>query len=376
MNDFSKPFSRRSFLAGASSLGAVVAASRFAPLAALAQSLPNDPRISPALLVDKGFASVRKIGNGVYATISDRTKGMQTRSNGGFIIGRDAALLIEGFQTPTGASFQMDALRMVTKVPVRSAINTHWHFDHTCGNTFYSSAAIPILAHAKAASYIKEKYTLWKAEDLKTFLIPWEKRLSEAKTDSQREHAKSDIEGVTSLYAPAMENALALPDHPIDPAKLPMKIDLGGLVAVIEGYTGHTDTDLIIRVPDQNIVYAGDLLVNAQYPTNINGYPTPWRATLAKLAALDKNTLFVPGHGQICGQEALATMRDIFDDIAGQGEKLYKAGVPVEEAVERYVVPARYKDFRQFSWGFCISRTIEQLYAEWSRKPVQVLNYS
>jgi cyclase len=376
VNNLSKPFSRRRFLAGTSSLGALYAASKFDPLSALAQTLPSDPRIAQQPVVDKGFALVRKIGNGVYATISDRTKGLQTRSNGGFIIGRDSALLIEGFQTPIGASFQMDTLRMVTKLPVHAAINTHWHFDHTSGNTFYSSNGIPIWAHAKAAPYIKERYTRWKAEDLKTFLAPWEKRLSQAKTDSQREHAKSDVEGVTSLYAPAMENALGLPDHPLDPAKMPMKVDLGGLNVVIETYIGHTDTDLIIRVPDQNIAFTGDLLVNSQYPTNINGFPTPWRATLAKIAAFDKNTIFVPGHGEIGTQETVALMRAVFDDIAGQAGKLYKAGVPVEDAVERYVVPAKYKDFRQFSWGFCISRTIEQLYGEWSGKPVNVLIYS
>ena len=57
-------------------------------------------------------------------------------------------------------------------------------------------------------------------------------------------------------------------------------------------------------------------------------------------------------------------MRAVFDDIAEQAEKLYKAGVPVEEATERYVVPEKYKTFRQFSWGFCIGRTItEQFYA-------------
>jgi hypothetical protein len=50
--------------------------------------------------------------------------------------------------------------------------------------------------------------------------------------------------------------------------------------------------------------------------------------------------------------------------------------VPVEEAGEHYVVPAKFKDFRQFSWGFCIGRTIEQFYAERSGKPGPVLNYS
>jgi glyoxylase-like metal-dependent hydrolase (beta-lactamase superfamily II) len=157
---------------------------------------------------------------------------------------------------------------------------------------------------------------------------------------------------------------------------MPMKVDLGGLTLIIEAYIGHTDTDLIFRVPEQNVVYTGDLLTGGQYPVNINGYASKWRATLAKFATFDKDTLFVPGHGPICGQEGVAEMRACFDDLAEQAEKSYKAGVPVEEAAERYVVPEKYKMYRQFSWGFAIGRTIEQLYAEWSGKPEAILNYS
>lgn len=376
MSDISKPFSRRTFLAGTSSLGALYAAARFAPLPELAQSMQNDPRIAPTPIADKGFASIRKIGDGLYATIADRSKGLQARCNGGFLIGRDAALLIEGFQTTIGSSFQLDTLRMVTQIPIRAVINTHWHFDHTLGNSVYGGAGAPIWAHADAASRILAYYPKWQTEDLETFLAPWEKRVREAKTDSQREHAKSDIEGVTGMFVPVSQTVLALPNHPLDPAKMPMKVDIGGLTVVIETYIGHTDTDLIIRVPDQNIVYTGDLLTGGQYPVNINGYASKWRATLAKFATFDKETLFVPGHGQICGQAGVAEMRSCFDDIAEQAEKSYKAGVPVEEAVERYVVPDKFKNYRQFSWGFAIGRTIEQLYAEWSGKPVQILNYS
>jgi cyclase len=376
MGTFSKPFSRRTFLAGTSSMGALFAATRLAPLPALAESLADDPRIAKQPIADKGFASVRKIGDGLYATIADRSQGLQARCNGGFLVGRDAAIMIEGFQTTAGAAFQLETLRTVTQLPVRAAINTHWHFDHTLGNSVYGGAGIPIWAHADAASRMAAVYPKWQAEDLATFLAPWEKRVSEAKTDSQREHAKSDVEGVTGMFKPVSEAVLALPNHPLDPAKMPMKIDLGGLTVIIETYIGHTDTDLIFRVPEQNVVYTGDLLTGGQYPVNINGYASKWRATLAKFATFDKDTLFVPGHGPICGQEGVAEMRACFDDLAEQAEKSYKAGVPVEEATERYVVPDKYKTYRQFSWGFAIGRTIEQFYAEWSGKAVPVLNYS
>jgi len=45
------------------------------PLQALASSLAGDSRVAATPIVDKGFASVRKIGDGLYATISDTSKG-------------------------------------------------------------------------------------------------------------------------------------------------------------------------------------------------------------------------------------------------------------------------------------------------------------
>ena len=376
MRNSKTSISRRSFLAGASTAGAWYAASKFTPVSAMAAPSLDDPRIAKQPVADKGFASVRKVGDGLYATIADRSKGLQARCNGGFIIGRDAALIVEGFQTTTGSSFQLETLRSVTQLPVQGAVNTHWHFDHTLGNSVYGGAGIPIWAHVDVPARMTSYYTKWQSEDLATFLEPWEKRVRDAKTDSQREHAKSDIEGLTGMFKPVSETVLALPNHGLDPAKMPIEIDLGGLKVVVEAYIGHTDTDLIYRVPSQNVIYTGDLLTGGQYPVNINGYPMRWRATLAQFATFDRNTLFVPGHGQVMGQEGVAEMRSCFDDIAEQAERSYKAGVPVEEAVEHFIVPDRYKNYRMFSWGFAIGRTIEQLYAEWSGKPVRILNYS
>jgi glyoxylase-like metal-dependent hydrolase (beta-lactamase superfamily II) len=366
----SSHFSRRSFLATTSCFGAFYAVAKLIPLPALAAELATDSRISQAPLVDKGFASVRKIGNGLYATISDPTKGNTTLCNGGFLAGKDAALLIEGFTTPAGAAFQMDALRMVSQVPVKGALDTHYHFDHSMGNSFYGANGVPLWAHATTAKRIVDNYAPLQGADKEAVLGSFEKKIKDAKSDVERAHAQSDLNAVTGLFQIANASVLSLPNHPIDSAKLPMSIDLGGLTAVIESYPGHSGTDMVVRVPEQNVVYTGDLLFNGWYPVCFDEKATisGWRDTLKKFAAFDKDTIFSPGHGQVCGQEGIATIREVFDDIAGQAEKMHKAGVPAEEAQHRYVVPEKFKNFPVYAWGFTIGPAITKLYAEWQGK--------
>jgi len=370
MIDLSKGLSRRKFIASTSCFGAFYAAARLIPLPALAAETAGDSRVSQTPLVDKGFASVRKIGNGLYATISDPSKGITTICNGGFLVGKDAALLLEGFGSAAGAAFQVDALRIVSQVPVKAALDTHYHFDHSMGNAFYGANSVPVWAHAAAARRIVESYGPMQGAEKEVVLAPLGKRIKDAKSDTERAHAQSDLNAVTGLFAIANASVLALPNHPIDPAKLPMPIDLGGLTAVVESHPGHSGTDMMVRVPEQNVVYTGDLLFSGWYPVCFDEKATisGWRHTLKKFAALDKDTLFVPGHGQICGQEGIAAIREVFDDIAGQAEKMYKAGVPAEEAQHRYVVPEKFKNFPIYAWGFTIGPAITKLYAEWQGK--------
>jgi len=370
MIDLSKGFSRRKFIANTSCFGAFFAAAKLIPLPALAAETASDSRVAQTPLVDKGFASVRKIGNGLYATISDPSKGITTICNGGFLVGKDAALLLEGFGSAAGAAFQLDALRMVSQVPVKGALDTHYHFDHSMGNAFYGANSVPVWAHAAAARRIVESYGPMQGAEKEVVLAPLAKRIKDAKSDTERAHAQSDLNAVTGLFAIANASVLALPNHPIDPAKLPMPIDLGGLTAVVESHPGHSGTDMMVRVPEQNVVYTGDLLFSGWYPVCFDEKATisGWRHTLKQFAALDKDTLFVPGHGQMCGQEGIATIREVFDDIAGQAEKMYKAGVPAEEAQHRYVVPEQFKNFLIYAWGFTIGPAITKLYAEWQGK--------
>jgi cyclase len=362
-----KGFSRRQFMTHASCFGAFYGLVKMIPLPALAAELAGDSRVSQTVIADKGFASVRKIGDGLYATISDPSKGFTTLCNGGFIVGKDAALMIEGFASPAGASFQFETFRTVSKIPVKAALDTHYHFDHSLGNAFYGGNAIPLYGHAAAAKRIFESYSVLQGADPSIILGPFQKQLTDAKSDLVKQHLQTDIGAATGLFGAVNASTLAVPNHPVDPAK-GVKFDLGGLTAVVESYPGHTGTDLIVRVPEQNVAYTGDLLFNGWYPVCFDASVNGWRDTLKKFAAFDKETIFVPGHGQVCGQEGIATLREVFDDIAGQAEKMFKAGVPVQEAQHRYVVPDKFKNFPIFAWGFTIGPAIAKLYADWQSK--------
>jgi glyoxylase-like metal-dependent hydrolase (beta-lactamase superfamily II) len=373
LKDVSKFLSRRSFLAHTSCFGAYYALAQMIPLQSLAESLSvasnAGSRVAQTPLVDKGFAVVRQVGNGLYATISDPSKGATTLCNGGFLVGKDAAMLIEGFTTAGGAAFQMEALRMVSQVPVKGALDTHYHFDHSMGNAFYGANGVPLWAHAQAAKRIVENYSPLQGADKDAVLGGFEKRVKDAKSEAEKAHAQGDLNAMTTVFQIANGTVLALPNHPIDPSK-PTTVDLGGLTAVIESHPGHSGTDLIVRVPEQNVVYTGDLLFSGWYPVCFDAQATisGWRATLAKFAAMDKETVFVPGHGQICGQEGIATLRQVFEDITDHAERMFKQGVPVAEAQERYVVPEKFKNFPVFAWGFTIAPAIAKLYGEWQTK--------
>ena len=364
------PFTRRQFLSGVSRFSAFYAAAGTLPVPAFAKSVADDPRVSQAPIADAGFASVRKIGDGLYATISDTSKGFVTICNGGFLIGKDAGLLLEGFGTTAGAAFQMDAYRKVAQTPATGALLTHYHFDHSLGSSVYGANGVSIWAHSTVSKRIMENYAPLQGADRAVVLAPTEKRIKDAKTDAARQHAQSDLGAIGAVFDLTNKTVLGFPNRPLEASKLPMQLDLGHFPVVVEHYPGHSGTDLIVRVPDHKVVYTGDLIFNHAYPACFDEQCTMsgWRNTLKTFASWDKDTLFVPGHGPVCGQDGIQTLRDVFDDLADQSAKMHKSGVPVSDAVDQYVIPDKFKTFPVFAWGFCIAGAISKLYGEMGAK--------
>jgi glyoxylase-like metal-dependent hydrolase (beta-lactamase superfamily II) len=195
----------------------------------------------------------------VYVTIADGSKGPQCGSNGGVIAGRNEVLIVEGHMQPAGAALEIEVARMVSKAAVRGVVDTHYHLDHTFGNFGYAEQRIPILAYEKVTPLMKERYAALKGVDKAPLLAAVEKKVAQAADATDKKRKEEDLEATKWMYDAIDATTLAFPTEPLAAVDLPKRIDLGGLTAIIEFHPGHTLTDLVIRVPERDVVFTGDL---------------------------------------------------------------------------------------------------------------------
>lgn len=124
-------------------------------------------------------------------------------------------------------------------------------------------------------------------------------------------------------------------------------LDLGGRrVEVAHLGRGHTAGDLVVVVPDADLVLAGDLLESAGAPWyGEDSFPHEWPATLDSLLGLmTAGTRAVPGHGDAVDREFVFEARGRVAAVSGEIRRLAESGTPVAEALERgsWAYPAEH----------------------------------
>lgn len=317
---------------------------------------------SPPLL-DRGFGRVTRIAEGVYVTIAG-PGGPQCLSNGAIIAGRDATVIVEGHFLPEGAELEIEAARLVSKAPIRAAVNTHYHLDHTFGNIAYERWKIPILSHERVPALMRERYAALQHVDKRPLLAPLEQKIAVTPEPLTKRRLNTDLGALKWMYGAIDRVTLAYPTELLRAPDFPKKIDLGGITVLIEHMAGHTPTDLLVRIPERDIVFAGDLLFEKSYPVAFDSDMISWRKALEVLAAYGRGMRFVPGHGPICGIEVVREFGELIDDLSSHSQKMIRAGASVEEATARYTVPARFEKFDLFSWDWSVGGAMRSYYAQ------------
>ncbi len=86
-----------------------------------------------------------KVADGVYAAIAK--PGGLASGNAGFVIGDEGVLLFDTFFTPAAITELIEVIGAQTKLPIKYAVNSHYHLDHTGGNQVLRERGVPIIGH-------------------------------------------------------------------------------------------------------------------------------------------------------------------------------------------------------------------------------------
>jgi glyoxylase-like metal-dependent hydrolase (beta-lactamase superfamily II) len=209
--------------------------------------------------------------------------------NTGIIIGDDAVMVIDTQATPVMAQDVIRRIREVTDKPIKYVVMSHYHAVRVLGASAYQ--AQHIIASQDTRDLIVERG----AQDM-----------------------KSEIERFPRLFQ-AVETIPGL-TWPTITFKGEMTLWLGSLeVKLMQVGRGHTKGDTIAWLPQQKILFSGDLVEFDATPYAGDAYFSDWPQTLDNLAAMNPVAL-VPGRGAALTtpamvQAGLAGTRSFVSDL-------------------------------------------------------------
>ena len=213
--------------------------------------------------------------------------------NTGIIIGDDAVLVLDTQATPVMAQDVIRRIRQVTDLPIKYVLMTHYHAVRVLGASAYKAEGCEhIIASADTRDLIVERGEQDKASEIGRF-----PRLFQ------------NVESVPpGLTWPTMTFTGKL------------TLWLGSLeVQLLQLGRGHTKGDTVAWLPQQKILFSGDLVEFDATPYAGDAYFKDWPQTLDNIAALQPAQL-VPGRGAALTTPALVAAglqgtRDFIADV-------------------------------------------------------------
>ena len=228
-------------------------------------------------------------------------------SNMGALIGDEHVLLIDNGMAYITASL-VAALQELAGRPVDYVINTHMHGDHVGSNAALAGEGATIFAHDKLRSRLAEKPEL--------------------------------------AGGPAGLPVVTYADK--------MTFHVNGQQAIAYHFEhAHTDGDSVIHFPQANVIDAGDLFFNYQFPFidldsggSVDGFI---KGQQRIIAMSDENTKIIPGHGPLASRADLEVSVNMLIDARSRVQELVAKGMSQDDVVAANPL-ADYRE--QWDWFF------------------------
>ena len=220
---------------------------------------------------------------GVYSRQGD--KDAQQPANTSWVEFRDFVVVIEA-NTPWGIKATLPEIRKTTSKPIRYAFDTHYHWDHTQGNSVVADDGVTVICSQDCAS---ELGTKGKAE--------WEQM---SKRTGEYSLAPYRLQQPSVMFGDFMA---------IDDGERRLELRRVG--------PAHTIGDAVAFLPKEGILFTGDLCVNWRFGNNVGDRDADhqhWVQVLNEMATWNIKTV-VPGHGSVGTVETLKAQSAFIDDL-------------------------------------------------------------
>jgi len=282
-----------------------------------------------------------KVADGVYAAIAK--PGGLAQGNAGFVIGHDGVLIFDTFGTPAAIEELIAEIQTLTKLPIKYAVNSHYHLDHTGGNQVLVARGVPIIAH--------DNVMIWQTTKNKRFL-PAPEELAKRKADAEKQLAatpadQADKRAQLERTLRGLDARLAI--KLTNPTKTfrtgTMMLDLGKRKVILATLPGHTGGDVFAYVADANVVFTGDLGWSKTLPNLVDATVNDWIPTLDQILKQYPTAQYVPGHGGVAQTSDIKDFRDYLDDLRARVKQGIANGLTLDQAKQQLTLPEKYKGF-------------------------------
>jgi glyoxylase-like metal-dependent hydrolase (beta-lactamase superfamily II) len=300
-----------------------------------------------------------KIADGVYYA----TGGFG--SNNVVIVNDDDILLVDTGTTPANARAFVADVKMLSNKPVRYVVNTHWHYDHTDGNSIFGPE-VQIIAH----DYVRTAITTFDVLNREPY------KTSQGTAVAQVEDLKKQVAAEKdAAYKTTLAKQLADAENVVVQLKeikpTPPNVTYSSKIVLHRGQReidlmflgrGHTGGDTVVYLPKEKIVATGDLMESRPAYMG-DAFFDEWVTTLDALKKLDFD-VDLPGHGIPFTNKSLITAyQSYLRDLTAQAAKLRAQGVSADDASRRIDLTAHAKDFPAIQGPGVDIRGVRRVYA-------------
>ena len=267
--------------------------------------------MSPVIAYRKGL---HEVADGVHAYLQpDGTWGW---SNAGIVVGDGASLLVDTlFDLKLTGEMLASMAGLTRRSPIGTVANTHANGDHCYGNQLVSGPDVEIVASTAAAREIDEVQPSMLADAL-DLLVDDHGPLGTFMRHAFGPFALAEIEvpPVTREFSGAVD------------------LDVGGRhVRLVEVGPAHTAGDVIAWLPDERVLFAGDILFVGGTPIMWAGPIGNWIAACDLIEELDP-TVVVPGHGPLTDPAGAREVGDYLRFVRDETTARHAAGLGCAEA--------------------------------------------